>query len=410
MAEEDTGISPLPFKTELPPCFTGENNESFSQWIRRFEVGCETATNMRPELLVKILPSRLAGPAFRYWDSLSDQVKLDYEAAKRHLQNVFTQDQYLQTFKTFLNARPRKSGEQLEVYAAELRTLVLHAFPGYGREAINGEVFRRFLAGLEPTLQMKVQEFGADTIEDAIRVASQCERAQRALNIINPLFTNPAIPAVTPMASQTPTSVTPVALSVQGIERGAEYRDLMQKVDHLTNEVAMLRMNVETTRHQRSHYDNRDPRGSETPYHRYPTTSYSSSSPHTHDYTRGARPHSPARDERAHRYEPDFYRSHQDYQPTYRTDQRGRSEERAYKTYRECSPSRYSTYRERPPYASRSYEQQRSSSPCCCHHRRDHSPAPSDDRKYAEKRNSSPGSREHQNRVRFASPERRGNY
>ncbi|MGH0117799.1 UNVERIFIED_CONTAM: hypothetical protein FKN15_039970 [Acipenser sinensis] len=114
------------------------------------------------------------------------------------------------------------------------------------------------------------------------------------------------------MASQTPTSVTPVALSVQGIERGAEYRDLMQKVDHLTNEVAMLRMNVETTRHQRSHYDNRDPRGSETPYHKYQTTSYSSSSPHTHDYTRGARPHSPARDERAHRYEPDVYRSHQD--------------------------------------------------------------------------------------------------
>lgn len=137
--------------------------------------------------LAKVLPSRLAGAAFSYWDSLSDDIKADYDTTCSKLAAVFDQKQLLRTFQTYLNARPRLSNEPLEVYAAELTRLVHQAFPDYGESAIKGEILRRFIAGLEPALQAKLYEFGVTTLEDAIKVAGRCERARSAATESFPL-------------------------------------------------------------------------------------------------------------------------------------------------------------------------------------------------------------------------------
>ena len=82
-----------------------------------------------------------------------------------------------------MNARPRKTGESLDVYSADITRLVLEAFPSYDHNALEGEKFRRFVAGLDRALQSKIHEMGAENLEDAVRFASRCERACAALNL-----------------------------------------------------------------------------------------------------------------------------------------------------------------------------------------------------------------------------------
>ena len=176
--------SSLPFRLELPQPFQGDGSESFLTWIQRFEVALNVAPFHHDKY--RLLAAKLAGPAFSYWQSLPDTVKTDYEESKRSLSAVFGRTQYLAAFQTYINARPRKHNEPLEVYAAELHCLVKESFPSYGNEAQKCELFRRFVAGLDPSLQLKIHEHGATTIDAALKIATQCERAQLAMTVTSP--------------------------------------------------------------------------------------------------------------------------------------------------------------------------------------------------------------------------------
>ncbi|XP_051902239.1 uncharacterized protein LOC127587812 [Hippocampus zosterae] len=172
---------------DLPPAFKGDGTVSFTSWSRRFEVSMQAMYN-RPaaemsSVLASVLPTKLAEAAFLYWDSLSPAVKEDYKAVKKRLQDVFGPSLSLPFFQTHINARPRKPGESLEVYSADVTRLVMEAFPDYGRVAQEGEKFRRFVAGLDPALQAKIHEMGAGDLDEALVVAGRCERARAALNL-----------------------------------------------------------------------------------------------------------------------------------------------------------------------------------------------------------------------------------
>lgn len=130
------------FKVELPPHFLGSGNEDFMQWCRRMEVALDAATNGVGADLAKLLPSRLGGAAFSFWDSLPPEVKADYAATKKRMKDVFGQRQIIVNFQSFVNARPRYPGEALEVYAAELTRLVSEAFPEYDCRAREEETYR----------------------------------------------------------------------------------------------------------------------------------------------------------------------------------------------------------------------------------------------------------------------------
>lgn len=82
-------------------------------------------------------------------------------------------------FQTHVNACPRKPGESLDVYSADITCLVLEAFPDYDHKAQEGEKFCCFVAGLDLTLQVKIHENGSE----ALLVASRCERARAALQL-----------------------------------------------------------------------------------------------------------------------------------------------------------------------------------------------------------------------------------
>ncbi|KAK7926034.1 hypothetical protein WMY93_008344 [Mugilogobius chulae] len=173
-------------KIDLPPRFKGDGTESFSSWARRFEVAVEAMTAPDKDysaVMSSVLPTRLTDAAFLFWDSLPPATKKDYHSVKEKLEKVFGPKYSLPFFQTHVNARPRQPGESLDVYSADITRLVLEAFPKYDRHALEGEKFRRFVAGLDPALQAKIHEQGAEDIEGALRIASRCERARVALQL-----------------------------------------------------------------------------------------------------------------------------------------------------------------------------------------------------------------------------------
>ncbi|KAK7909592.1 hypothetical protein WMY93_014276 [Mugilogobius chulae] len=173
-------------KIDLPPPFKGDGTESFSSWARRFEVAVEAMTAPDKDysaVMSSVLPTRLTDAAFLFWDSLPPATKKDYHSVKEKLEKVFGPKYSLPFFQTHVNARPRQPGESLDVYSADITRLVLEAFPKYDRHALEGEKFRRFVAGLDPALQAKIHEQGAEDIEGALRIASRCERARVALQL-----------------------------------------------------------------------------------------------------------------------------------------------------------------------------------------------------------------------------------
>ena len=72
----------------------------------------------------------------------------------------------------------------------------------------SSEVFRRFVTGLDLSLQLKIHKLGAFTLEAALKVATQCDRGQLALSIaspspVMPVTVLPSSPASMPIAELT---------------------------------------------------------------------------------------------------------------------------------------------------------------------------------------------------------------
>lgn len=171
-------------RIELPPPFAGEEKQSFPCWARQYEVAVKTLVGGVggdcDYELVRILPTRLTKAAFLLLDSLPAAVQADYSAVKERLQEAFGQRHFLDCFWANLSARPRASDESLELYAAEISKLVQEAFPGYGDIAQKEEKFRRFLAGLYPTLRAKCHEQGATDLEEALVIHQRWTMSTRA--------------------------------------------------------------------------------------------------------------------------------------------------------------------------------------------------------------------------------------
>ena len=162
------------YRLELPELFSGEDGKDFHQWIRRFEVA---ACAFSESNLHTLLPARLSGSAFTVWESMKDADKKDFKKIKDKLSQVFGRSQFIETFKSCITARSRKPGEPLEVFASAIVSLVEEAFPNYDSNAKEGETFRRFIAGLQRPLQVKIHEMGGATFDEALNIALRVERA-----------------------------------------------------------------------------------------------------------------------------------------------------------------------------------------------------------------------------------------
>lgn len=178
-------VLPQYWKGDFPHVFMGDGKEDFSKWCRRFEVSVEANPNSDEDSFVKLLPTRLGAAALSYWDSLPDTTQCDYTAVKEKLKAVFGHTAYLCTFQSDVNARTRLPAEALPVFAAEISRLVEEAFPTSGQNAKDGENLRRFIAGIEPYLQLRCHEHGVTTLDSALQFALQIESAHHASRVFH---------------------------------------------------------------------------------------------------------------------------------------------------------------------------------------------------------------------------------
>ncbi len=244
--------SNVPFRIVLPAPFSGDNAEPFGSWIQRFEVALNVSAT--PPNKATLLPAKLTGPAFAYWQSLSTAIKANYELTKTSLSAVFGRATFLATFQTYLNARPHKPQEPLEVYAAELTSLVTEAFPQYDVTAQNCEIFRRFVTGLDTALQLKIHEHGAVTLNDALKIASQCERAHLAISVANPTTIMPVTVYQQPSpATAISTPITDLASAIADLRvdlhtlRQSHQRRTDERLDLLSQQITNLQHKVTET-------------------------------------------------------------------------------------------------------------------------------------------------------------------
>ncbi|XP_034540855.1 uncharacterized protein LOC117829958 isoform X1 [Notolabrus celidotus] len=249
-------VVPQFWKGDFSHVFMGDGKEDFSRWCRRFEVTVQATPTYDEDSMAKLLPTRLGGAAFSYWDSQSDAVKSDYDDVKEKLKAVFGQTAYVTTFQSYINARTRLPGEALPVFAAEISRLVEEAFPTYGQNAKDGEKFRRFIAGIEPYLQLRCHEQGLTSLDAALKFAIQIETAHQASRVFSSQNTvqyvsqAPVLPNV-PGAAPAHFSTSSPSLSVNSAT-SEDLRNMQKTLETLSERVEQLHLQV-----QRQHKDAR---------------------------------------------------------------------------------------------------------------------------------------------------------
>lgn len=110
------------------------------------------------------------------------------------------------------------------------------ALPQYDVTAQNCEIFSRFVTGLDPALQLKIHEHGAVTLDNALKIASQCERAQLAIRIANPTAIMPVTVHQQPLcATATPTPIADLASAIADL--WMDLHTLLQSHERRTEDV-----------------------------------------------------------------------------------------------------------------------------------------------------------------------------
>lgn len=242
------------FRLDLPEVFTGEDGKNFGQWVRRLEVAAEVLPQSDTKLHL-ILPSRLAGAAFTVWESIPTSDQKDYSKVKKKLASVFGNTNYLTTFKSCIDARKRQRNESLEVFAAAITTLVEEAFPNYDAAGKDGEKFRRFIAGIDKTLQVKIHELGATTFDEALDIAIRVERAN--------LIGQTQMPPDLAIASTSPKRDTQMSEALEKVLHRLDEMEL--KMEKLQSNSSLNTRSNSQRRSPSSHdYENRS-----RPRHRY---------------------------------------------------------------------------------------------------------------------------------------------
>ena len=272
---------------------------------------------------------------------------------------LFGQTAYLSTFQSYINARTRLPGEALPVFAAEISRLVEEAFPTYGQNAKEGEKFRRFIAGIEPYLQVRCHEQGLTALDAALKYAMQIENAHHASRVFstpNNLQGFPQVhvsPAISPLSHTHP----PASSTSLGVHSATsdDLRNMQRTLETLSDRVEQLQLEVKRQQRDRQ----RDPdyrsrqrsltpdreRGRSHDYHSdrtyYGDSSYGRYSPRDGSY-RGSRHDRDRYDRRdAHTRSGSFERYARGYSPSPRDyTPRGRSpDHRENRQHSQRSPS-----------------------------------------------------------------------
>src|SRR4051794_27386211 len=136
--------------------FSGDGPEIFSQWIRKLEDVLDlNSTPLSAEMKANHLKFHLEGFARVFFDSLADNVRKDFNAAKLALKAKFEGD-IQKSWAEGKLANLRHKGTVSEL-ALEVGKFVEAATSGEGKDARNRRLLAEFLRKLSPELRYEVK-------------------------------------------------------------------------------------------------------------------------------------------------------------------------------------------------------------------------------------------------------------
>ncbi len=161
----------------IPKPFEGNQGDDFLTWVERFELWSDLL-EMQDDDRIKTFPTLLGDPAFALYKSIVIPAKLPpktmhYGYVKSQFIEAFQSEALVDAFRAQLAKRKRKEGENLAVFAGELRRLVERAYPKYNAEAKNDVVLTHFCDGL--SFGKKIRSKEPKTVDEAIRKAVKYE-------------------------------------------------------------------------------------------------------------------------------------------------------------------------------------------------------------------------------------------
>ena len=161
------------FLSSPPPTFLGKQGDDFELWVKRFEAWCKLHAPSNEDKVL-YFPTMLGDAAFSVYSSLSDLEQNDFGLIKSKFLSAYSSKAMIDAFRAELQSRMRKDGENLVVYAAELRRLVKRAFPKYNADAWEDVVLNKFLDGTGE-IGKKVRRRDPKNVDEAIEKASRLE-------------------------------------------------------------------------------------------------------------------------------------------------------------------------------------------------------------------------------------------
>lgn len=150
--------------SDLIQQFDGKGD--FSEWLKKLELVCKL---QNVKALETVLPLFLSGGAFAVYDGLSDDVKRNYAALSRSLQQAFSANCF-QAYEQFITRR-LLPGESVDVYVSDLKRLAKLVDPFVSDDWLKSAMVH----GLPPEVQHQLK--AACCLQD-IELPTVIERAR----------------------------------------------------------------------------------------------------------------------------------------------------------------------------------------------------------------------------------------
>ena len=143
----------------------------FGLWLRKFEL-CSTANGWKEDEMLKRLPTLLSGKAFVVFERLGDDKKEDFKVLIAAIKEAFGGDETSKHIAMMeFRRRARKPGEDIQVFAYGLETLLSRAIPNIGNDERDTLLKQQFIEGSSPALKRELLQRPSLKYEETVKIA-----------------------------------------------------------------------------------------------------------------------------------------------------------------------------------------------------------------------------------------------
>ena len=147
----------------------------FGLCLRKFEL-CSTTNGWKEEEMLKRIPTLLSGKAFVVFDRLGNDKKGDFKTLAAAIKKAFGGDETSKHIAMMeFRRRARKPGEDIQVFAYGLETLLSRAIPNIGSDERNTLLKQQFIEGSSPALKRELLQRPSLKYEETVQIAQQLD-------------------------------------------------------------------------------------------------------------------------------------------------------------------------------------------------------------------------------------------